>query len=150
MRLQSRNEGMESLLISHSRKLILQLLEFLDITCDLAGLPQCSELLACFFNFSDRLEPLHHCSSELSPHVKDWLAAFGYFLKNCIHPRARCTLYSHGHNIEPISRGVVHQSHISLHLGELDSCPWLPFAVVLQWGFQLHLTNPSSLGCKTP
>ena len=42
VRLQSRKEGMEGLLISHSRKPILQLLEFLDVACDSAGLPQCS------------------------------------------------------------------------------------------------------------
>ena len=150
VRLQSRNEGMKSLLIYHSRKPILQLLELLDVACDSAGLPQCSELLARFFNFSDRLKPLHYCISKLSPCAKDWPVAFGYFLKNRIHPGARCTLYPHGHNIEPISRGVVHQSHVSLHLGELDSRPWLPFAGVLRWGLQLHLTNPVVWGAKPP
>ena len=53
VRLQSRKEGMESLLISHSRKPILQLLEFLDIAYDSAGLSQCSELLARLFYLSD-------------------------------------------------------------------------------------------------
>ena len=42
VRLQSRKEGMEGLLISHSRKPILQLLEFLDVARDSASLPQCS------------------------------------------------------------------------------------------------------------
>ena len=96
----------------------MQLLEFPAVAYDSAGLPQCSELLVRFFNFSNRLEPLHHCISELSPRAKDWPAAFGYFLKNRIHLGARCALYPHGHHVEPIGRGIEHQSHVSLHLGE--------------------------------
>ena len=117
VRLQSRKEGLESLLISHFRKPILQLLELLDVACELAGLPQCSQLLLCFFDLYDRLEPLHHRIPELRPHAKDWLAALRYVLKDRIHPGARCTLYPHGHHIKPISRGVAYQSHIPLHLG---------------------------------
>ena len=75
------------------------------------------ELLTRFFNFNDRLELLHHRVSELSPFAKDWLATFRYILEDRIHPGARSTLYPHGHNIKPISRGLVHQLHISLHLG---------------------------------
>ena len=69
--LQSRKESMECLLISHPREPILQLLEFLDVACDSAGVPQCSQLLMHFFNLSDRFELLHHGISKLGPRVKD-------------------------------------------------------------------------------